>query len=134
MNKPTIPGKDARHQDIAERDVYKILSDNRRRVTIQVLKERIPPIHIESLSDLVANRESELSADNLPADHEQQVQSALYHAILPMLTHHDVIEWDSESGMIETTDTFGIVATYLNIDQRRLAPWDNRKGDKRTKA
>jgi hypothetical protein len=134
MNKPVTPPKGDRTQDIAERDIYKILSNNRRRVTIQVLKERMPPIHIESLSDLVSNREGELSSDNPPADHEEQVRNALYHAILPMLRDHGVIEWDPESGMIETTGAFEVVAAYLNIDHRVLPPRVNRNGGKRTQA
>jgi hypothetical protein len=121
---------------IEERDIYHILSDERRRVTIQVLQDTESPIDIETLADLVSDREVELSAGDAPGDLQRRVHCALYHNVLPLLASRDVIEWTRGQRLIELTDVFTVLAAHLNASSDLVpaseppARWDSYRSEK----
>jgi hypothetical protein len=80
-------------------DTYlQLVADRNRRILLQKLRlEANGKVHID---DLVDQLQGEGPANNLRSDREQ-LAIRLYHAHLPKLAEHGVVEYDLEDGTIK---------------------------------
>lgn len=84
--------------DISESDRYRLLSDERRRVTLDVLANRSTPIDLWDVAFDVASREQDVADPDERT--VERVAVSLHHHHLPKMTDFGVIEYDTTSNRI----------------------------------
>lgn len=82
--------------DIAESERHRILSSRRRRLVLDALVDRSPPIDLGDLAADIAAREADQGLDST----EQEVSISLYHKHVPLLSEVGVVDFDTESNCI----------------------------------
>lgn len=78
--------------ELAESEFHRLLSSERRRLTLDVLLEGSAPVALDDLAVAVAERENDLAATE--QDAIEGVKTTLHHVHLPMLAETDVIAYD----------------------------------------
>lgn len=76
--------------------VLDALSDERRRITVSVLRSRSSPIDRRDLAAAVAARERHLSTSDVPEEAVSSVLASLHHVHLPTLENAGLIRIDDE--------------------------------------
>lgn len=79
-------------------EIYRILSDSTRREIIRYLLESRSQTTLADLTDALAGHD----ADD---DRRDEIRVRLFHVTLPMMAEASLVEWDSETGEIELTNT-----------------------------
>ncbi|WP_224333869.1 DUF7344 domain-containing protein [Haloprofundus halobius] len=77
---------------------HQILSVKRRRILLDVLSNQSTPVELISVATAVARQES--AAENVTERTTRRVAISLHHTHLPILTEHQVLDYDSESNRI----------------------------------
>lgn len=85
--------------ELSESDRHRLLASERRRVVLDVLANRSPPVDLEDLAGAVAAREADEGRDGSDAG---RVAIMLHHRHLPILTEIGVLEYEPSSRRIET--------------------------------
>lgn len=84
--------------ELTESDRYRLLSDDRRRIVLDILADRVTAITLEELAQTVAEREEDTEA---PATTTvERITISLHHKHLPKMAAHGVIEYDRDSKRI----------------------------------
>lgn len=84
--------------ELTESERHRLLSDDRRRVALEVLPTRTTPIELEELARAIATRE--VDAEEPESEYVDRVAITLHHSHLPKMAHLDVIDYDPESKRI----------------------------------
>lgn len=85
--------------DLTEDEYYRLLSDERRRITMQVLTERELPLTVGELAEEVAAYET---GDDGPTPPAKDVRADLHHVHLPLLDDYDVVEYDWRANRVRS--------------------------------
>ena len=83
--------------------VFTLLSDRRRRNTVDVLSDQETAVTLRKLVDSVAVRETE--TDDVPDATIDAVATSLHHVHLPKLDEADVVDYDHETHIVTPRDT-----------------------------
>lgn len=83
---------------LTESERYRLLSDERRRIVLDVLDGRSAPLHLEELASAVAEREA---GGGGATDAQRAVVVALHHNHLPRLADVGLVGYDPTSGFVE---------------------------------
>ena len=78
--------------------IYRILGDSTRREIIHYLLERGSQTTLEELTAAVADEDDD-------EDRREAIRVRLFHVTLPMMAEAALLEWDSETGHVELTNT-----------------------------
>lgn len=84
---------------LTESDAHRLLSSARRRILLDVLEDRQPPIDLDALAAAVAERE--LGAESSEAVPAGQVAISLHHVHLPKLDEVGVVDYAAASNQVE---------------------------------
>ena len=76
-------------------EVFTLLSNRRRRNTVDVLSDQETAVTLQKLADSVAVRETE--TDDVPDAVTDAVATSLHHVHLPKLDDADVVDYDHET-------------------------------------
>lgn len=95
--------------ELAETDVFILLSDRRRRRALQILWECTTPLAVSELTELIWKREDEGSL----VDTMHAINVSLHHHHLPILDHADVIEYDRQRGTVSPGLNFDLLMDVL---------------------
>lgn len=85
---------------LAESELHRILSSERRRILLNVLEERPAPMDLMELAWAISKRENGVDSE-LTADVEQVVIT-LHHNHLPVLSEAGIVEYRPATNKIET--------------------------------
>lgn len=93
--------------------IHDVLRNDRRRRTLQYLKQRLEPTSLRKLSEKLA----EWEADERPAprDLRQSVYNSLYQTHLPKLKDVGIVEYDKDRKMVSLTERARDVDLYMDI-------------------
>lgn len=101
-------------------DFLRLLQSERRRIVLGVLSDlqreqgtETVSVRVEDLSRQVAAIESETDSVAVGEQARQSSTVGLHHTHLPMLAAHGVIEYDTESDTVSTTDRTRSVAQTM---------------------
>ena len=98
---------------LGEEEIHDILSNERRKQTLELLKNRTGPIELRDLSDWVAEAESGESPP--PKGVRQSVYNSLHQTHLPKLDRHDIVEYDQSRKLITLKAKARRVDLYMEV-------------------
>lgn len=78
--------------ELTESDRHRLLGDERRRMTLDVLEQRQSPVTLEELATGIAGREGGM--DGVDQETVERVAISLHHAHLPLMDDLDVVDYD----------------------------------------
>ncbi|MDS0283705.1 DUF7344 domain-containing protein [Haloarcula onubensis] len=82
-----------------ESERYRILSDERRRLVLEILAERTTGIGLDDLAQAVTTRQT--TGTDVGPGTVDRVRIALHHKHLPMLDESGVLSYESEVRQVE---------------------------------
>lgn len=124
MNKQVTDQSAVETIDTMSQDVlFEVLSNQRRRFTIQYLKQREDQITVSQLADQVASWENEKSIGQLTPQERKRVRNALRQFHLPKMADYGFIEYDSKRGTIALTTVTADANFYVDALTGREIPW-----------
>ncbi len=99
-------------------EIEKVLSDERRRLIIEFLKEKGRPVSVDQLADYIAEEETGESPS--PPHVRETVFEDLYTRHIPKLEEVGVVNHEQE---IELDDSFQGVSMYLDVVRGSEISW-----------
>jgi hypothetical protein len=102
-------------------EVHDILRNDRRRRTLQYLKQRVEPVTLRDLSERIA--EWEANESPAPRGVRQSVYNSLHQTHLPKLDEIGVIEYDTDRKMVELQERARDVDIYMDLVTRFGVTW-----------
>lgn len=84
--------------ELTDSDRHRLLTDERRRIALEVLSDRVGPVPLDELATEVAARESERETVDSAA--VERAAIALHHNHLPRLAATDIVEYDAETRQV----------------------------------
>lgn len=124
-----VEGADSGGSDAPEREslsteaVFETLSSQRRRYTLHYLKQRREPVTVRDLSEQVAAWENGIDRESVTPKLRKRVYTALHQTHLPKMSQLEVIEYDSDRGVVEMTPHVSQLDIYLDIVSTDDLPW-----------
>lgn len=100
-------------EPLSEDVVFDVLRDERRRVVLEVLRDREGPVTVHTVSEAVASRESETPVQQLSPERVQQVWIALGHSHLPKLDEANIVDYDRDRNVVERRPQADQLDAYL---------------------
>jgi len=111
--------------EISQDEVFDLLSNPRRRFVINYLLREDRPVSIQELSRELATWEFEVDPEELTDQQEKRIYVALYQTHVPKLEDVGVIEYDSDTSLVELTDQATQLQPYVEegAPTGRTWPW-----------
>ena len=110
---------------LTEDDLFKLLSNERRRHILCALIQEEGPLDIGSLSQEIAAREDGTAYEQVTSKDRKRVYTALQQSHLPKMDRTGVLEFDQDRGTIESTAALEDVEIYLNVVRGHGVPWSD---------
>lgn len=108
-------------EELSQSDIFVLLSERRRRLSLRVIRESPTPITIEALTEQVGEREYR----NPSAEVLSSVRLSLYHNHLPRLEEAVVVVYDRDQGTVRPGLNFDDVVRALERVTDRDLPWSD---------
>ena len=102
-------------------EVHDILNNDRRRATIEYLRETVGPVSLRRLSEAVAERECGESPP--PRDLRASVYNSLHQTHLPKLDECDVVDYDADRKTIAVDERASEVYVHMEVVSRYGITW-----------
>jgi hypothetical protein len=90
--------------ELAETKRHRLLAAGRRRIILTILPNQSPPIHLQTLAEKVAKRESD--GETVEEDTSKRVMETLHHTHLPMMEDLGLLRYDSETNHVEFAESW----------------------------
>lgn len=84
-------------KELPEREQYRLLKDERRQLTVSILRDRSLPLNLEDLAVDVASEEF---GSQPPTQRVEQVTISLHHVHLPLMDDMGVVRYDENRSEI----------------------------------
>ncbi len=110
-----------RDGSLDESDIHDVLRNNRRRLTIERLRQAGSAVSVRQLSEEVATLET--GEDPAPRNKRQSVYVSLHQTHLPKLDDLGVVEYDAESKEVSLTDRVEEIEVYMEVVPRYGLSW-----------
>ena len=111
-------------ESLTRDSIMEVLSNQRRRFTIHVLKQRSgDAVPLYDLAEQVACWENRKDSNELSYKERQRVQNALRQFHLPKMADAGFVEFDSRAGTVELTEAAADSNFYVDVLPERGIPW-----------
>ncbi|WP_178916445.1 hypothetical protein [Natronomonas gomsonensis] len=110
-------------ESLSTEAVFETLSSQRRRYTLHYLKQRQEPVTVRDLSEQVAAWENGIDRESVTPKLRKRVYTALHQTHLPKMSQLEVIEYDSDRGVVGMTPHVSQLDIYLDIVPSDDLPW-----------
>jgi hypothetical protein len=94
-------------------EIHEILRNDRRRATIEVLRDTVGSMPLRRLSEMIAERETNTSPP--PRNVRQSVYNSLHQTHLPKLDRMDVIEYDRDRKCVSLGEDARDVYIHMEV-------------------
>lgn len=102
-----------RYGDTIDRsEVHEILRNDRRRATVEVLREKLGPVSLGSLAETIAEREAGTSPP--PQNVRDSVYNSLHQTHLPKLDERNIVEYDRDRKTVRLEE--GAREVYVHME------------------
>jgi hypothetical protein len=108
--------------ELTQDTVFEILSNSRRRFMLSYLHEHDGPVKLMDLANEIAAWENDTTVAELTDKQSKRVYVSVYQTHVPKLVSTDLIEYDSDSGLIELSGRADEIERYMP-DSREERPW-----------
>jgi predicted transcriptional regulator len=109
----TQGGSIAANSTLEEGEIHDVLRNDRRRLTLEALREEDGQSTVRDLSEVVAARET--GEDPPPRDKRQSVYVSLHQTHLPKLDELGIIEYDGDSKEVTLQQKVEEVEVYMEV-------------------
>jgi len=104
-------------------EIFDVLRNQRRRYVLQYLKQAEGPVELGDLATQVAAWEYDTTIDAVKSEQRKRVYTTLQQTHLDKMAEAGIVEYDSDRGVITSTDQTADLAVYLEIVPGREFPW-----------
>ena len=104
-------------------DLFEMLSNERRRCALYYLQQQDGPVELKDVVDYVTAWQYDSHLSEIDTSERMCVYSALHQAHLPKLDEAGLIDYDSESRLIESRDELEYARLYLEYDPGNDISW-----------
>jgi len=108
--------------ELTQDTVFEILSNSRRRFMLSYLNEHDGPVDLMELANEIAAWENETTVDELTDKQSKRVYVSVYQTHVPKLEATGLIDYDSDSGLIELSERASEIDRYMP-DEESERPW-----------
>lgn len=120
----STPGESGTNSsDMSEDEIYKLLSNQRRRFVIHALKDQQGPVELTRLSRDVTAWEVGVNPKDVSYQDRRNVYSTLRRTHLPKLDEKDIVSFDQENNVVEQAETLESLETYVEVLNCKEIPW-----------
>lgn len=106
---------------LSDEDVHDVLSNRRRRLVLETLRQNGGRTTVRELSERIAEAESGESPP--PRNVRQSAYVSLHQTHLPKLNQLDIIEYDEQAKTVQLADNDRVVAVYLETVPKYGLSW-----------
>lgn len=109
--------------DISEDELFDVLSNQRRRFAVHLLKREEGSLEIGDMAEQIAAWENGIETKEITGSDRKRVYTALQQSHLPKMDRAGVIEFNKSRGVIEATPAIEDVDLYLDVVEGKEIPW-----------
>ena len=115
----------SRELDITEETVFYILSNQRRRLVVYVLKEELGGERVEvgTLARRISAWENDVPSSEVDYSDRKSVYTSLQQHHLPEMDEAGIVNFDERKGVVSTTNMADEFTVYLEIVNSKDIPW-----------
>ena len=114
---------DPDHNGVTEDDLFSLLSNQRRRLAVHLLKQHDEPVDIGTMATKIAAWENNISEAEVTGDDRKRVYTALQQSHLPTMDEAGIVTFNKRRGIIEPKPALEDVELYLDIVKSHEIPW-----------
>lgn len=108
---------------IETEEIFDLLSNHRRRFTLQYLRENGDESDLRTLSEQIAAWENDVEPAHVTSKQRMRAYTALRQSHLPKMDRYGIIDFDSRSGTVGLTDSASALEDYLESVASNRTPW-----------
>lgn len=109
--------------ELSQDAVFDILSNSRRRFLLSRLQQAQEPKRLMELADEIAAWENDTTVEALSDKESKRVYVSVYQTHVPKLEDAGLITYDSETGVIELSESAREVERYMPDSEEGSRPW-----------
>ncbi len=109
--------------DLTKGDIFDVLRNKRRRYLLHYLLAHDPPVELGELATRIAAWEYDTPLEAVSSEQRKRVYTTLQQTHLPKLDEADIVEFDSDRGLISRTEHTDKLNVYLEIVPHNEFPW-----------
>jgi len=112
--------------DISEDELFDVLSNQRRRFAVHLLKrEEDDSIAIGDMAEQIAAWENGIETTEITGNERKRVYTALQQSHLPKMDKAGVIDFNKNRGVVEPMPAMTDVDVYMDVVEGREIPWSD---------
>ena len=108
---------------LSKGEIFDVLQNERRRYTLQYLRENDGPVQLGDLASHVAAQEYDCPNTEVTSAQRKRVYTTLQQSHLPRMHESGIIDYDDENGTISQTAHTEELTVYLEIVPGGEFPW-----------
>lgn len=109
--------------EISEDELFDVLSNQRRRFAVHLLKREGESLEIGDMAEQIAAWENGIETAEITGSDRKRVYTALQQSHLPKMDRVGVIEFNKNRGVVEPTVALKDVDLYLDVVEKKEIPW-----------
>lgn len=111
---------DANPTELSKDELFHLLSNQRRRDTLQYLDDNNAPVNMRDIAEWIAAKENDTEISQLRSEERQRVYVALYQLHLPKLDARGVIEYNQSRGIVRRTALADYLDPYIDVEMNAI--------------
>ncbi|WP_049895490.1 DUF7344 domain-containing protein [Halopiger xanaduensis] len=100
---------------LSKGEIFELLRNQRRRYVVHFLKQDGRPVELGDLAQQVAAWEYDTTPDRVTPEQRKRVYTTLQQTHLPKMDKAEILAFDSDRGVIESTERTRDISVYLEI-------------------
>lgn len=109
--------------DLSKSDVFDLLRNERRRYLLHYLMTHESPVELGDLATLIAAWENDTPVDAVSSQQRKRVYTTLQQTHLPRMDEAEIVEFDSNRGVVSRTEHTDKLNVYLEVVPGNEFPW-----------
>ena len=123
MSKQVKRSDSAADDDLSKGEIFDVLQNERRRYTLQYLREHDRSVQLGDLASHVAAQEYNCPDTAVTSAQRKRVYTTLQQSHLPRMHETGIIDYDDQNGIISKTAHTEELTIYLEIVPGSEFPW-----------
>ena len=109
--------------ELSKNEIFDILRNERRRYLLHYLLSSETPVELGKLATLIAAWEYDTSVKDVTSTQRKRVYTTLQQTHLPKMDRAEIVDYDSNRGLVRQTEHTDKVNVYLEIGPQHEFPW-----------
>jgi len=118
-----VPPAESETAPLSNEEIFDVLQNERRRHVLQYLRRNGGPVSLGDLADHVAAEEYDCTPEDVTSAQRKRVYTTLQQSHLPQMDEVGIVDYDSDEGVIATTEQTEELTVYLEIVPEGEFPW-----------